>query len=82
MLKICGKSICRPLKLILNECISNGVFPSEWKKRNVVPVHKENDRQCLENCRPISLLPICGKTLELSISNEMLPFFIKNCLIL
>ena len=32
MLKISGKSICRPLELISNECISNGVFPSEWKK--------------------------------------------------
>ena len=45
MLKICGKSICRPLELIFSECISNGVFPSEWKKGNVVPIHKKNDRQ-------------------------------------
>ena len=27
MLNICGKSIGRPLELIFNECISNGVFP-------------------------------------------------------
>ena len=37
-LKICGKSICGPLEIICNECISNGVFPSEWKKGNVVSV--------------------------------------------
>ena len=43
MLKICGKSICRPLELIYNECISNGVFLSEWKKRDPVPIHKKND---------------------------------------
>ena len=29
MLKICGKSVYRPLKLIFNEYILNGVFPSE-----------------------------------------------------
>ena len=45
MLKICGKSICRPLELIFHECISNGIFPSERKNGNVVPIHKENDRR-------------------------------------
>ena len=35
MLKICGKSICRPFELIFNEGRSNSVFPSEWKKGNV-----------------------------------------------
>ena len=29
MLKIFGKSICRPLELIFNECILNCIFPSE-----------------------------------------------------
>ena len=81
ILKICGKSICRPLELIFNECISNGIFPSEWKKVNVVPIHKKNDRQCFENYRPISLLPICDKILERLIFDEMFPFFIKNGLI-
>ena len=77
MLKICGKSICRPLELIFNECISNGVFSSEWKKGNVVPIHKKSDRQCLENYRPVSLLPICGKILERLIINERFLFFIN-----
>ena len=77
MLKICGKSICRPLELIFNECISNGVFSSEWKKGNVVPIHKKSDRQCLENYRPVSLLPICDKILERLIINEMFLFFIN-----
>ena len=81
MLKICGKSICRRLELIFKECISNGVFPSEWNKGNLVPIHNKNDRQCLENYRPVSLLPISGKILECLIFNEMFPFFIKNGLI-
>ena len=54
MLKICGKLIFRPLQLIFNECMLNGIFPSERKKRNLLPFHKKNDRQCLENYRPAS----------------------------
>ena len=60
MLKICGNSIYRPLELIFNDCQAGGIFPSNWKKGNTVPVHKKNDKQRLNNYRTISLLPICG----------------------
>ena len=56
-----------------------------WKLEfygNIVPIHKKNDRQCLKNYRPVSLLPICGKILERLIFNEMFLLFIKNGLIL
>ena len=81
MLKSHGKLICRPLELIFNEYISNGVFPSEWKKGNAVPIHKKNDRQCFENYPPVALLPICRKILEHLVFNEMFPSFIQNELI-
>ena len=61
--------------------MENGSFPSEWKKGNVVPIHKKDDKQCLKNYRPISLLPICGKIFEKLIFNEMFKFFIENELI-
>ena len=41
MLKLFGKSICKPLDLIFQSCIKHGEFPTEWKKANVVPVHKK-----------------------------------------
>ena len=41
MIKICGKSICKPLQLVFSQCIDTDSFPLEWKKVNVVPVHKE-----------------------------------------
>ena len=49
MLKLCGKSICKPLNLIFQSRIKHGEFPSEWKKANVVPVHKKSDKQILKN---------------------------------
>ena len=64
MIKICGKSICKPLQLIFSQCIDTVSFPLERKKSNLVPVHKKDGKQCLKNYRPVSLLPVCGKILE------------------
>ena len=50
MLKICGDSLYRPLELIFNDCLANGIYPSDWRKGNIVPVYKKNDKQPLNNC--------------------------------
>ena len=72
MLKICGKSIIKPLLITYKKCLEKGF---------AVPVHKKNDKQLLKNYRPISLLPICGKVLERILYNSMFEFFIQNNLI-
>ena len=71
MLKICGDSVYEPLEIIFRQALLTGVFPSEWKKGNIVPVHKKSDKQDIKNYRPISLLPICGKIFERLIFNKM-----------
>ena len=81
MLKICGDSIYEPLETIFRQALLTGVFPSEWKKGNIVPVHKKSDKQNIKNYRPVSLLPICGKIFERLIFNEMFKFFTPNNLI-
>ena len=81
MIKICSESFLKPLELIFKLCLENEKFPIEWKKANVVPVHKINNKKLMENYRPISLLPVCGKTLERLIYNKMFGFFTKNELI-
>ena len=65
----------------MQSCIKHGEFPTEWKKANVVPVHKKSDKQILKNYRPVSLLPICGKILESLIYNRLYEYFIENELI-
>ena len=76
ILKICGSSIYKPLEMIFKQCIETDVFPSEWKKANCVPIRKTGDKKTLENYRPVSLLPICGKILERIMFNEMFNFSI------
>ena len=82
MLKIYGSSIYGPQELIFKEGLSTGLFPSNWKKGNIVPIHKKGDKQILKNYRPVSLLPICGKIFERLIFNELFNFLLENNLIL
>ena len=49
MIKICYASICKPLELIFRSCLEDRKFPTEWKKANVVPAHKNGDKQNLKN---------------------------------
>ena len=60
MLKICGDTICKTLELIFKQALTIGVFPSEWKKGNIVFCYKKGDKQNLKNYRPVSLLPKSG----------------------
>ena len=41
MLKICDKSVTKPLYIIFKSCLSAGYFPKMWKKANVIPLHKK-----------------------------------------
>ena len=71
MLKICGSAIYKTLAIISKQCTDTGIFPSKWRKGNIVPIHKKDVKQTLKSYRPVSLLPICGKTLERLMFNEM-----------
>ena len=75
MFKICGNNIRNPLELIFKQALTTGVFPSEWKKGNIVPCYKKGDKQNIKNYRPVSLLPICGKIFDRLIFNEIFSFF-------
>ena len=59
-----GDWICQRLEMNFKTCIRNERFPLRRKKANVVPIHKKDDEQTIENYRLISFLPICGKIFE------------------
>ena len=49
------------LDILFKHSLENQCFPNEWKKANIVPIHKKGDKQLIQNYRPVTLLPICGK---------------------
>ena len=81
MIQLCGDSIIIPLKLIFSNALDSGVFPSNWKKGNITPVHKKGSKQLVENYRPISLLPIFGKIFEKLIYENLYKYFHNNKLL-
>ena len=61
--------------------IDNGIFPNIWKEFNIIPVHKKGDKQIIDNYRPVSLLPICGKIFEKLLFNSTFKFLGDNNLL-
>ena len=51
------------------------------EKSNIVPVHKKNDKQLVENYQPVSLLPIFGKSFEKIIFNKIYHFVLEERLL-
>ena len=43
MIKICAASIAKPRAILFRNCLESECFPKEWKKANIVPVHKKHD---------------------------------------
>ena len=56
------------ISITFQNCLKSSTFPDDWKKGNIVPVHKKNSKQLVNNNRPVSLLPICSKFLRRSYS--------------
>ena len=60
----CAEEFAIPLDIICRLSVRSGVFPSTWKRANVIPVFKKGSKKLPENYRPVSLLTLCSKILE------------------
>ena len=70
MLLLCDNSVILPLQIIFQNILVSSIYPDMWKLANVIPIFKKGDKQLIKNYRPISLLPICGKSFEKNIFNN------------
>ena len=48
MIKICDKSLLKPLIVLLRNSIKSSCYPDIWQKSNFIPVHKKNKNNCLK----------------------------------
>ena len=64
LLKEISEYIVVPLSQIINNSLTNGIFPLKMKTAKVVPLYKSKDKDLTTNYRPISLLLTLSKILE------------------
>lgn len=64
IVKGCSEFLVKPLQKILNTSLKQGVFPTEWKRSRVCPIHKQGRRDLIQNYRPISILSVFAKIYE------------------
>ena len=60
--------------LIINDSISQGIFPDILKRACVTPVFKSGCRADMKNYRPISVLPLLSKVFERCIHCRLLDY--------
>ena len=77
-----SSSIISPiLSKLFSNLMQDGIFPEELKLGNVTPIYKKDNKQLLENYRPISTLPVFGKIFEKVIYSRLISFLTaKNTL--
>ena len=64
LLKLIPDLIITPLCNIIHKSFSTGIFPDALKISKVIPIHKGESTEELNNYRPISLLSIFDKIME------------------
>lgn len=70
-----------PITYICNLALATGVFPKDLKLAEVHPIHKSGDRDCVNNYRPISILPTISKILEKVINKRLTNYLEGNRLL-
>ena len=64
LLKKLKSSISKPMEIIFNKSIEEGIFPEDMKLADVIPLYKSKEKFLVTNYRPISLLVTISKILE------------------
>ena len=78
-LKLSYKDIISPLLAShFNESMSKGIFPDILKVGKITPIYKKDNPELLENCRPVSTLPMFGKIFEKVIYERFYSFMVSQ----
>ena len=64
MIKICDKSLLKPLIILSENSIQSSCYPDISERSNIIPAHKKTDTQLVNDYRSMSLLSIFDKILE------------------
>ena len=75
LLKIIMIEISPSLTLIINQCLTTGIFPDNLKIAKIIPIYKKGNSKLIDNYRPISLLPTISRIFETAIYSQLYEYF-------
>ena len=78
LLKSIKDEIAKPLTIFINQSLKTGVFPDALKIAKVKPLYKKGDNFCLNNYRPISLLPTISIIFERVMFTQLYSYLNAN----
>ena len=77
-LKVAGPLIEESLLHLINLSITQSVFSKRWKPQLIFPHHKKNEKDILENYRPVSHLVQVGIIGEYAVYFQIVEHFTEN----
>jgi hypothetical protein len=64
--------IAKPLFIMYQQSVFNGLFPDKWKTARITPIYKgKGQHKNPDSYRPVSLCDLLGKCLERIVNNQM-----------
>ena len=73
-----AKSVAPSLSVLFQNSYDTGIVPSDWKRPNITPIYKKNDKKDPENYCPVSLTTILYKIMESIIKEHLLKYLKDN----
>ena len=80
-LKDTANIIAEPLMHVINQSLSSGIIPNDFKVGRVVPLFKSGSSSNIDNFRPISVLPLVSKILEKCVYDQVVLHLESNHLL-
>ena len=81
LIKLTASEIAYPSVLLMNQSISEAVFPNSEKFAKIVPPYKSGERPQFDNYRPISILLAFSKVIERLIYRQLCKYLEVNKLL-
>ena len=82
LVRLAGEHIVDSLLCIINDSLSSGTFPDDWKLARVTPVYKNNgDVNIMSNYRPISVIGHIAKMVEQLVRSQLVSYLEEHAFI-
>lgn len=76
ILKMAYEAIGDRFLYLINNVLESGKFPSKWKTSSVIPLEKKANTNRCEEHRPINMVPVYEKLLELVINKQIMEYIV------